>query len=198
MNEQIVFIIDDDSTVRESIKDLFESVSLDTRTFNSSTDFLEQYSSELTGCIISDIRMAGLSGLALQKELNELGSDIPIVFITAYSDVSVISEAFRAGAFDVIGKPYQEQQLLDTVNAALQVEKETRKASSEKEDFKKKIESLTSREQEVLNMVADGKTNKVIARELDISPRTVEVHRQRALMKIGTRSVNELKKYLSE
>lgn len=198
MNEQTVFIIDDDSAIRDSIKDLFESVGLKTQTFTSSLDFLEYYSSELTGCIVSDIRMAGLSGLALQKELNELGSDIPIIFITAYSDVSVISEAFRAGAFDVIGKPYQEQQLLDTINAALQVEKETRKATSEKEDFKKKIESLTSREQEVLNLVADGKTNKVIARELDISPRTVEVHRQRALMKIGTRSVNELKKYLAE
>ncbi|MEJ2141297.1 MAG: response regulator [Gammaproteobacteria bacterium] len=197
MSEQTVFIIDDDSTVRDSIKELFESVGLKTNIFTSSLDFLEQYNSELTGCIVSDIRMAGLSGLALQKELNDMGSDIPIVFITAYSDVSVISEAFRDGAFDVIGKPYQEQQLLDTINAALQVEKESRKANSEKEDFKKKAESLTSREQEVLSLVADGLTNKVIARQLDISPRTVEVHRQRALMKIGTRSVNEIKKYLS-
>lgn len=196
MTQQTVFIIDDDGAVRDSVKELFESISLKTKAFASSLEFLEQYDSSLAGCIVSDIRMAGLSGLALQKKLNDLGSSIPIIFVTAYSDVSVISEAFKAGAFDVIGKPYHEQQLLDTINAALEVDKESRFASSEKESFKKKAESLTSREQEVLSLVAEGKTNKVIARELDISPRTVEVHRQRALMKIGTRSVNEIKKYL--
>lgn len=197
MSEQTVFIIDDDSAVRDSIQQLFESVGLKTKTFISSLDFLEQYDQSMSGCIISDIRMAGLSGLGLQKELLERGCTIPVIFITAYSDVSVISEAFRSGAFDVIGKPYQEQQLLDTINSALLVDRETQKATSEKEDFEKKAETLTSREHEVLKLVAEGMTNKVIARQLDISPRTVEVHRQRALMKIGTRSVNEIKKYLS-
>lgn len=198
MSEQTVFIIDDDSTVRDSIKELFESVGLNTKVFTSSLEFLEQYHPDMSGCIVSDIRMAGLSGLALQQKLNDMGCALPIIFITAYSDISVISDAFRHGAFDVIGKPFQEQQLLDTINSALQVDKESRMASSEMEDIRKKAEALTSREHEVLSLVAEGMTNKVIARELDISPRTVEVHRQRALLKIGTRSVNEIKKYLSQ
>lgn len=196
MLEQKVFIIDDDNTVRESIKELFESVGLNTKVFTSSLEFLELYHPDMNGCIVSDIRMAGLSGLALQQKLNDMGCALPVIFITAYSDISVISDAFRNGAFDVIGKPFQEQQLLDTINAALQVDKESRMASSEKEDFSKKAEALTSREYEVLSLVADGMTNKVIARELGISPRTVEAHRQRAILKIGIRSINDIKKYL--
>lgn len=198
MIEQAVFIIDDDSAVRDSIKELLESVGLKTKVFINAIDFLEQYDSSQMGCIVSDIRMAKLSGLALQKKLNQLGSVLPIIFITGYSDVSVVAEAFRNGAFDVIGKPYHDQQLLDTINAALQVDKECRTATSEKEIFKRKAERLTAREQEVLELVVDGMTSKGIAKHLNISPRTVEVHRQRALLKIGTRSVHKIKEYLVE
>lgn len=196
MIEQTVYIIDDDGAVQDSVKELVESVGLKAKAFTNAISFLEQNDGSQTGCIVSDIRMAGLSGLALQKKLNQLGSDIPIIFITGHSDVDVVAKAFRGGAFDVLGKPYQEQNLLDTINAALQLDKEGRIATSEKEVFKRKAENLTTRELEVLSMVADGMTSKGIAKQLKISPRTVEVHRQRALSKLGTRSINKIKEYL--
>lgn len=196
MFEQIVYIIDDDSVLRDSVKELVESVGLKAKTFTNAIGFLEQYDGSQTGCIVSDIRMAGLSGLALQKKLNQLGSSIPIIFITGYSDVTMISEAFRNGAFDVLGKPFHEHNLLDVINAALLTENESRITTSEKEVFKRKAENLTTRELEVLAMVADGMTSNGIAKQLGISPRTVEVHRQRALSKIGTRSIDKIKENL--
>jgi len=196
MIEQTVYIIDDDSAVRDSVKELVESVGLKAKAFTNAIDFLEQHDGSQTGCIVSDIRMAGLSGLALQKKLNQLSSAIPIIFITGYSDVSMVAEAFKSGAFDVLGKPYHEHDLLDAINAAIQSEKESQITTSEKEVFKRNAENLTAREQEVLALVADGMTSKGIAKHLKISPRTVDVHRQRALSKLGTRSINKIKEYL--
>lgn len=196
MIEQTVFIVDDDSAVRDSVVELVESVGLKAKAFTSAVGFLEQFDARRAGCIVLDIRMARLSGLALQKKLNNLGSVIPIIFITAFADIAIVTEAFRDGAFDFITKPYQEQNLLDTINNALQVDAEYRIATSEKEIFKRKVEGLTAREQEVLMLVANGMTSKGVAKHLEISLRTVEVHRQRALAKMGTRSVVKIKNHL--
>lgn len=196
MCEQIVFIVDDDNYVRDSVKELVESVGLKAKAFANAVDFLEQYDHSNAGCIVLDIRMARLSGLALQKKLNQMDSVIPIIFITAYKDISVVRDAFKGGAFDFISKPYHEQNLLDTINSALNVDAEYRIGAIEKEIFKRKAENLTAREQEVLALLVDGMSSKAAAKHLKISPRTVEVHRQRALAKIGTRSVINIKKHL--
>lgn len=196
MIEQIVFIVDDDAAVRDSVNELVESVGLKAKAFASAVDFLEQYDHSHAGCIVLDIRMARLSGLALQAKLNKLDSVIPIIFITAYKDITVVRDAFRGGAFDFISKPFHEQNLLDTINSALSVDAEYRLATTEKAIFKEKVDSLTAREQEVLALLVDGMATKAVADYLKISPRTVEVHRQRALMKVGTRSFVQIKKYL--
>jgi len=196
MIEQIVFIVDDDDAIRNSVKELVESVGLKARDFSNAIDFLEQYNHSYAGCIVLDIRMAGLSGLALQAKLNQLDSVIPIIFITAYKDITVVRDAFRGGAFDLISKPFHEQNLLDTINQALSMDAKNRVAATEKEIFKKKAKGLTAREQEVLSLLVGGMTNKDVAEYLKISPRTVEVHRQRALIKIGTRSFIQIKELL--
>ena len=196
MIEQTVFIVDDDSAVRDSIVELVESVGLKAKAFTNAVDFLEQFDVNSAGCIVLDIRMARLSGLALQKKLNQLDSVIPIIFITAFADIAIVTEAFKDGAFDFITKPYHEQNLLDAINSALLVDAECRMATSEKEIIKRKVDGLTAREQEVLGLVVNGMTSKDVAEHLEISPRTVEVHRQRALAKIGTHSVLKIKKHL--
>lgn len=197
MKNQTIYIVDDDETVRNSIKELVESVGLKSRVFTNAVDYLEQYDASHTGCLVLDIRMAIISGLELQKKLNQLNSIIPIIFVTKYADIDVVKEAFREGAFDFIVKPYHEQNLLDSINSALKVDIECRVTISEQKEFKSKAKELTSRERQVLSLVVDGMTNKEIANHLTISHRTVEIHRQRALRKLGSRSFPEIKNNLS-
>lgn len=198
MFEQVVYIVDDDEAVRNSIKELVESVGLKARDYANALDYLEQHDSNRAGCIVLDVRMAGLSGLALQKELNKRGSVTPIIFVTAYADIAVAVGALKNGAFDFLTKPYHEQCLLDVINSALKKNAENRVTRSERDIFKRKVDALTAREQEVLGLIADGLANKAVAERLEISVRTVEVHRRRALTKIGTRSVLKIKEHLSD
>ena len=188
---QTVFIIDDDAWVRDSVRELVESVGLNTECFPSAHAFLQVFRPPRRGCLVLDVRMAGMSGLALQERLEELEISIPVILITGHGDVPMAVRAMRNGAFDFIQKPYRDQQLLDSINAALALQTTTDYSFIEKE-LPQRLASLTEREQEVLDQTLTGATSKDIARTLDISPRTVEAHRRNLMSKLRIRTIREL------
>ncbi|MCZ6526310.1 MAG: response regulator [Gammaproteobacteria bacterium] len=192
MTEATVYIIDDDEAVRDSIKELVESVNLNAETFASANSFLEVYSQERTGCLVLDIRMARMSGLVLQERLNEMDAKLPIIFITGHGDVDMAVEAFKSGAVDFIQKPYHEQSLLDSINDALELDASTRNKNQQAEALEQHRAELTTREREVMDLLLQGNTNNLIGESLGISPRTVEVHRQHILQKYNVKSVTQL------
>lgn len=198
MIEQTVLVVDDDDAVRDSIKELVESVGLKAQTFASAQSFLESYTTDQAGCLVLDVRMARMSGLTLQAKLKEMGSDLPIIFITGHGDIDMAVQVMKVGAVDLIQKPYHEQNLLDSINDALEIDVEKRGASRKQGALEKQIASLTEREREVMDLLAGGHTNKAVAEQLGISPRTVEVHRQRVLEKCEVKSVPQLIRLLTQ
>ena len=192
MLEQKVFIIDDDDAVRDSIKEIVESIDLTPETFASAQSFLDSYSVNEPGCLVLDVRMARMGGLALQARLKGLGSSLPIIFITGHGDIDTAVAAMRAGAVDFIQKPYHEQNLLDRINKALELDGQNRDAARRQKSLQGHLAKLTEREREVMGLLVQGLVNKDIARRLGISSRTVEVHRQRVLEKCGVKSVVQL------
>lgn len=198
MIEQTVLVVDDDDAVRDSIKELVESVGLKAQTFASAQSFLESYTTDQAGCLVLDVRMARMSGLTLQAKLKEMGSDLPIIFITGHGDIDIAVQVMKVGAVDLIQKPYHEQNLLDSINDALEIDVEKRGASRKQGALEKQIASLTEREREVMDLLAGGHTNKAVAEQLGISPRTVEVHRQRVLEKCEVKSVPQLIRLLTQ
>ena len=192
MNAATVFVVDDDEAVRDSIKELVASVGLNVETFASAVDFLETFDDARTGCLVLDIRMARMSGLALQARLNEIGARIPIVFLTGHADVPTAVAALRAGAQGFVTKPYREQELLDGINEALARDEALLNAADESRRFASAVEALTEREREVMDLAVVGLSSKVIAQRLGISHRTVELHRSRVLEKLGVGSMAEL------
>ena len=200
MQEQTVFIVDDDAAVRDSIQELVESVGLHAQAYDSGQAFLDDFQQQRPGCLVLDVRMANMSGLALQEKLNELDAGVPVIIITGHGDVPMAVRALQAGAADFIQKPYRDQLLLDSINNALAVDAAARRSSIGSDDLVKQLETLTKREREILDMLVDGKRSKDIARALGISPRTVEAHRQNTLRKMEVSSVKELifKKFLQE
>ena len=197
MSEQKVYIIDDDDAVRDAISELMDSVGLSAAAFDSAKAFLDQYNCEMSGCIVSDVRMARISGLMLQKRLKELGCKLPLIFITGHGDVQMAVQALKEGAFDFIQKPFQMHSLLDCINQALEKNLENSSRSHKEERLQARISQLTRRESEVLELLVEGKSSKQIGTELQISPRTVDVHRQNILNKFGFNSVTELISQLS-
>jgi two-component system response regulator DctR len=192
MQEQTVFIVDDDAAVRDSIKELVESVGLQAEGYDSALAFLDAFESQRPGCLVLDVRMAEMSGLVLQERLNELEAGIPVILLTGHGDVPMVVQAMRSGAVDFIQKPYREQALLDSINAALARDAAARHLSSTVDDSERRLATLTDREREVLGQILSGLTSKEIARELAVSPRTVDAHRKNLLRKLGTGSVKEL------
>jgi len=192
MEEQTVFIVDDDAAVRDSIQELVESVGLRAESHSSGQAFLASYQPQRSGCLVLDVRMAGMSGLVLQEKLNELGARIPVIIITGHGDVPMAVRALKAGAVDFVQKPYRDQLLLDSINNALTVDTIARRSLDESQKHDRQLATLTKREQEVLDKLLAGKVSKQIARELGISTRTVEAHRQNLLRKLGVRSAKEL------
>ena len=187
-----VFIVDDDAGVRKSIRELLVSVGLAVETFESAQSFLDAFDTARPGCLVLDVRMARMSGLALEAKLAELGADIPIVFISGHGDISMAVNAIKRGAVDFVPKPYQEQQLLDAVNEALRRDALRRAAPLDASGVAQRLQMLSPREHEVLDLALKGHSSKAIARELGISHRTVELHRSRLLEKLEVASITEL------
>jgi len=187
-----VYIVDDDNGVRTSIRVLMKSIGLPATTFASAQEFLAAYHPVQAGCVILDIRMPGMSGLELQEELNKRGAVIPVIFITGHGDVPMAVEAMRHGAFDFLQKPFRDQDLVDRVQQALARDKETREGLKEHGRIRARIASLTPREKEVLDLLTVGKANKMMAQDLGLSQRTVEIHRAHVMEKMGAKSVAQL------
>lgn len=187
-----VYIVDDDQAVRRAMELLMQSVGLNYEIFHSADEFLAGHSIDRAGCLVLDIRMPGLGGLELQEKLNELGSTLPIIFITGHGDVPMAVEAMQKGAVDFIQKPFRDQELLDQISEALKTDAERRTARDRQAAVTERLGKLTRREREVMDLVVTGKPNKVIAYELDVSQRTVEIHRARVMEKMEARSLADL------
>ena len=194
----IVYVVDDDDAVRNSIRLLLKSVGLPVVLFSSPEEFLAQYDDEQPGCLLLDVRMPQMNGLELQQRLNQRGAIIPVVFISGHADIPMAVEAMQHGAFDFLQKPFRDQDLLDRVQRAFERDATTRRQLSEVGRIKERLESLTAREREVLHLVAEGKLNKVIAAELNVSPRTVEIHRARVMEKMEASSLAQLVRMVLE
>ncbi|MCH9670057.1 MAG: response regulator [Gammaproteobacteria bacterium] len=192
-----VYIIDDDEAVRDSVSTLVESIGLAALRFSSGDDFLAAVTASSQGCIVTDIRMPGLSGLDLQDQLAARGIGLPVIVLTGYGDVSAAVRAMKTGAIDFVEKPFNAQELLDKIQHALAIDDRRRADDDESAAIRERLASLTNREREVMELVAAGSANKVIALDLNISERTVEVHRGRAMKKMSARSVAELIHMLS-
>lgn len=193
-----VFVVDDDEAVRTSLRLLLKSVGLPVETFASGQEFLDQFDPDRAGCLVLDIRMPGISGLELQQHLNERHSIMPVVFITGHGDVPMAVEAMQAGAVDFIQKPFRDQDLIDRINRALEKDKAMRGELRERDEIRRRMSQLTPREHEVLELVTQGKANKVIAGDLNVSQRTVEIHRARVMEKMGAGSLAHLVRMVIE
>ena len=192
MQQQTVFIVDDDVAVRDSILELVESVGLHAQGYDSGQAFLDAFQPELSGCLVLDVRMAGMSGLVLQETLAELGARLPVIIITGHGDVPMAVRALQAGAVDFIQKPYRDQLLLDSIIKALAADATARRLLAGVDKIDQRLAALTKREREVLDILLEGNSSKEIARALGISSRTVEAHRQNLLHKLEVGSVKEL------
>ena len=187
-----VFVVDDDNAVRNSLRLLLKSVGIASQPLGSAAEFLETYRPSQPGCLVLDVRMPGMSGLELQRELNVRGATIPVIFITGHGDIPMAVEAMQQGAFDFLAKPFRDQELIDRVQRALSKDATTRTALEERERIRERLESLTPREREVLALMTQGKPNKIMAHELGVSQRTVEIHRARVMEKSGASSLAQL------
>ncbi len=189
-----VFIVDDDAAIRFAMQALMDSVNLNHEIFASADEFLEKITEQRPGCLVLDIRMPGLGGLELQEELIKRGNTLPIIFITGHGDVPMAVEAMQKGAVDFIQKPFRDQELLDRIREALATDEERREEQQAHAEVAARLSRLTNREREVFDLVVTGKPNKVIAYELGVSQRTVEIHRARVMEKMQARSLADLVK----
>lgn len=194
--QQIVSIIDDDEDVRDSLVELIESIGLQTKSYASAISFLDEADINQAGCILADVRMPGMSGIELQHKLNELDASQPLIIMTGHGDITMAVQAMKDGAFEFLQKPFRDQELLDYITKALEQDSKNRKKLEFQHNIQELVNSLTAREREVVDKVLEGKVNKIIARELDISNRTIEIHRSHAMGKLGVKSVAELVKIM--
>jgi FixJ family two-component response regulator len=190
--DQYVFVIDDDESVRSAISLMLESVDLPHRCFASAPEFLQSYDESTRGCLVLDIRMPGMNGLEMQEALKKRHATLPINFITGHGDIPMAVAAMKAGALDFLRRPFREQDLLDRIQEALDAETQFRNASADKEQSIERLKRLTPRGREVFDCVTAGQANKVIAIELGISERTVEVHRSQVMKKLKARTLAQL------
>jgi FixJ family two-component response regulator len=187
-----IYVVDDDEAVRNSLRFLLRSVELPTRTLASAQEFLSVYDPSQPGCLVLDVRMPGMNGLELQQELNRRGAVIPVIFITGHGDVPMAVEAMQHGAFDFLQKPFHDQDLIDRLQKALAKDARTRSTLKSHDEIKTRLESLTPREREVLELMVRGKPNKIMAADLGVSQRTVEIHRARVMEKCAATSLAHL------
>jgi two-component system response regulator FixJ len=188
----LVYVVDDDDALRDALGLLLSSVGLASKGCASALEFLETYDPGQHACLLADIRMPGMSGLDLQEELLQRGAHIPLIFITGHGDVPMAVEAMKRGAVDFLQKPFRDQDLLDRISEALAADAQRRQADRSSAKVQQRLSNLTPREAEVMQRVVAGQANKVIALDLGVSQRTVEIHRARVMQKMGTRSLAEL------
>lgn len=190
--QPVIFVVDDDEAMRDSIHWLLESVSLSARMFSSANDFLNDGDLCQPGCILLDVRMPGMSGMELLEQLKDHGILQPVIIITGHGDVPMAVRALKCGAFDFIQKPFNGQELLDRVNAALKLDRENRQHNIEIEGLRSQFDVLTARELEIMELVVAGYSSKIIGKKLGISSRTVDIHRSNIMKKLHVRSIAEL------
>lgn len=192
VEEPLVFVVDDDASVREGIEDLLQSVGLSVMCFGSAQEFLQSRRPDAPGCIVLDVRLPGTSGLEFQKVLIEAGIHLPVIFITGHGDIPMSVMAMKAGAIEFLTKPFREQALLDAINAGIERDRLRRQGVKHVLELQQRFELLTPREREVFALVATGRPNKQIAAQLALSEMTVKVHRQQITRKMQARSIVEL------
>ena len=193
-----VYVVDDDEAVRDSLQWLLEGKDYRVKCFDSAESFLARFDPREVACLIADIRMDGMSGLELQDKLLERRSPLPVTFITGHGDVPMAVTTMKKGAEDFIEKPFRDQDLIDRINQALEKDGSNRAALGERNDIRRRLETLTPREREVLDLVVHGKANKVIAGDLKLSQRTVEIHRARVMEKMQASSLAHLVRMVLE
>ena len=191
-DDQTVFIVDDDEGVRDGLSLLLATVGQSCELYECGQEFLDAYDGSKRGCLLLDIRMPRMTGLDLQKKLLEQGSKLPIIFITGHGDIPMAVEAMRRGALDFIRKPFREHDLLERINEALDIDENSHKKELYRQEVAERLSTLSEREREVFDRVADGQMNKVIAGDLGISERTVEVHRGQVMKKLDVKTLAQL------
>jgi two-component system response regulator DctR len=191
------YIVDDDMAIRDALLWLFKSRSVSARAWSSGESFLADYSDDMAGCLLLDIRMTGMTGIELMEQLQARGCRMPLIFLTGHGDVAMAVSALKRGAYDFIEKPFNDNDLVDRVLEALDQDSRQRDEQASFAFVEIRLRSLTSREQEVMERILSGKLNKVIADELGIATRTVEVHRSRLFDKMGVKSAVELAQLLA-
>jgi len=192
MSEAIVYIVDDDVSVREGLEDLLQSVGLATASFGSTQDFLKSTRADIPGCLVLDVRLPGQSGLEFQRTLSEANIHLPIIFISGHGDIPMSVRAMKSGAVEFLTKPFGEQQLLDAVQTGLERDRARRSEAGVVAELRERWESLTPREREIFALAVSGLANKQIAGQLDLSVMTVKVHRSQITRKMQAKSLIEL------
>ena len=190
----VIYIVDDDDGMRRALTVLMTTVGYQPAAFARPAEFLAKYDPNQAGCLVLDVRMPEMSGLEVQQQLNRNGALVPVILITGHGDIPMAVQAMKDGAFDFLQKPFRDQDLLDRINAALKQDAQNRESVDRLADLRQRAESLTPREREVMGHVVDGKANKVIAIDLGLSERTVEIHRANVMEKMAARSVAHLVK----
>lgn len=196
LSSPLVHIVDDDDAIRDALSWLFATRRVDTRTWSSGEAFLQAITSETQGCILLDIRMGGISGLEVFERLRQMHSDLPVIFLTGHGDLPLAVNALKQGAADFIEKPFNDNDLVDRVLEVLRNYQASQAERASEDALERRLETLSQREREVLGLALEGRLNKQIAEELNITMRTVEVHRARALEKMQARTLLELARVL--
>ena len=190
--KSIVFIVDDDASMRQALARLFRSVDLEVEVFGSTADMLRHDFPDVPSCLVLDVRLPGLSGLDFQAELTKAGIKIPIIFMTGHGDVPMSVKAMKAGAVDFLTKPFRDQDMLDAVGVAIENDRKRRSGESAMTDVRARFETLTAREREIMGLVTIGLMNKQVAAEVGLSLITVKIHRGHIMKKMHARSLAEL------
>jgi two-component system response regulator FixJ len=191
-NPALVYIVDDEEPVRDSLALLLRSVGIATRAFPDGGSFLAAYSGEMRGCIVVDVRMPRIGGLELQQELNRRGCTLPLIFMTGHGDVPMAVEAMRAGALDFVQKPFNDEDMIRRVQRALEQNERDRAVLEARDELQRRVAGLTPREREIADRIVAGDANKAIAIDLELSERTVELHRARIMQKMEARGLAHL------
>ncbi|MYE51111.1 MAG: response regulator transcription factor [Gammaproteobacteria bacterium] len=192
MPGELIFLVDDDDAVRMSLNALLETAEYRTTTFGSGTEFLDFPDLSLGACVLLDVKMPGPDGLAVQRCLKERGETLPVIFLTGHGDIAMAVQALRAGAVDFLEKPVSRERLLESVARAVDIDRSVRQDREEQSEIRARLQGLTKRERQVLERLVAGRTNKFVARELEISARTIEVYRRNVMTKMGAASLSHL------